>query len=638
MPVSSLPPPAKRRKTKSNENAIKDLELQIIAALANNASLNCLSDLLDIAQNVSGAKDTSKTVYSLYRVFVIIISSNKLALGGGDAAKIVRKWVWERLDAYVNLLLGLLQDEEATLRISALEILFSLLKHLSTSLTKSSPDNQPHFHFSHFKHIAQALLLCPPSTRHGSTASFAGKTAPDVREHFVGTWFTVHDDIRWCFLREATYAPRLVIWNILVIHNPLLAFILSKYSSTDHPNLLGNLLSIMEKLTTFPTDPSELNAWWVEELGKKPPKPKNGKADEIDGEDEELRDVGDEDEHNDWKKFFDEEPNAKHIKKVDGVQGRTHQLTFHQSLHSLQAHRAMFTRTWLTFLPHLSTSSNRVFTTRALNIMHRGVLPHLTRPILVMDWISACVDFGGTVGLLALNALFTLIKDYNLGVVTCRLQHLFDLSSSEITLLLLPLPESMSNTDLVSSHLPASLLASFIKRLSRLSLSAPPAAIIMIIPLTYNLLKRHPALMRMIHRMQDVDGAFVGKSRLASWHNLLTSYIDPFLADEANPNITNAIDSSLWELYSHKQHYDSAVSTLARILEEAFTKPGYSMEDFLDHTYGTLIEGETKHHIKKEPALAMELVKNPFPLASDEDVRNVVESGLDAMSELWVFG
>lgn len=134
---------------------------------------------------------------------------------------------------------------------------------------------------------------------------------------------------------------------------------------------------------------------------------------------------------------------------------------------------------------------------------------------------------------------------------------------------------------------------------------------------------------------------------------LLTSYTDPFLLDEANPNITNAIDSSLWELYSHKQHYDSAVSTLTRIFEEAFTKPGYSMEDFLDHTYGTvgygdncvgefaeqvlskqLIEAETKRQIKKEPALALELAKNPFPLVSDEDV----QAGQDVVGELWVVG
>ena len=116
----------------------------------------------------------------------------------------------------------------------------------------------------------------------------------------------------------------------------------------------------------------------------------------------------------------------------------------------------------------------------------------------------------------------------------------------------------------------------------------------MTIPLTYNLLKRHPALMGMIHRTQDVESPFIGESIFVSWWNFLTSYIDPFLPDEANPNVTNAIDSSLWEIYSHKQHYDSAVSTLARIFEEAFTKPGYSMEDFLDHTYGTVSLWSTK--------------------------------------------
>lgn len=91
----------------------------------------------------------------------------------------------------------------------------------------------------------------------------------------------------------------------------------------------------------------------------------------------------------------------------------------------------------------------------------------------------------------------------------------------------------------------------------------------MIIPFTYNTLKRHPALMTMIHR-PDGDSA------------------DPFDPAEPNPLLTRAIESSLWELTSHKDHYLSGVSTLTKIFSEAFTKPGYSMEDFLDHTYGTV--------------------------------------------------
>lgn len=63
---------------------------------------------------------------------------------------------------------------------------------------------------------------------------------------------------------------------------------------------------------------------------------------------------------------------------------------------------------------------------------------------------------------------------------------------------------------------------------------------------------------------------------------------DPFLASEPNPISTQALSSSLWELISHKSHYHAGVSTLVKIFSEAFTKPGYSMEDFLDHTYGTV--------------------------------------------------
>ena len=142
-----------------------------------------------------------------------------------------------------------------------------------------------------------------------------------------------------------------------------------------------------------------------------------------------------------------------------------------------------------------------------------------------------------------------------------------------------------------ASHLPVALLASFVKRLARLSLSAPPAAIVMIIPLTYNILKRHPALMVMIHRVEDSYEAFEGMffyTFITIASDVSRLYVDPFNPAEPNPTLTNALESSLWELHTHHEHYHSAVSTLARIFSEAFTKPNYSLEDFLDHTYSTV--------------------------------------------------
>ncbi|KAI6109715.1 CBF/Mak21 family-domain-containing protein [Pisolithus sp. B1] len=585
MPASSLPPPSKKRKVKPDEDLAKRLETEITDAAMNDGSLNPLLDLLNLAQRTSDAANLSKIIYSLYRVFVVIICSDRLAPGGGDAAKQVRKWIWGRLDAFVHFLVGLLQDEEPALRKSALDILLSLLRHLSSSLSKISSDGRPQFHDSHFKHIVRGLLICPPSPRSSSDITCEGKLMSDVRDHFVATWLNVYDDVRWCFLREASS-------------------VLSRFPAAEYPNLAANLLSLVDRLKTFPTETSELNAWWISELGEKPVT---------------LR-ISDAENEDDWRK-------PKIIKRTTDIKGRVHQLSFHQSLHSLKAHRAVFTRMWLSLLPRLSfdtSVTSRSLTIRALNIMHRGILPHLTRPILVMDWISACVDTGGTVGLLALNALFILMKDYNLDYPQFYTRLYAFLDNNVLHLKHRARFFRLTELFLSSTHLPAALLASFVKRLSRLSLSAPPAAIIMIIPFTYNILKRHPALMKMIHRADDDSEPFN----------------DTYIAGEVNPNVTNAIDSSIWELLSHRKHYDAAVSTLARIFEEAFTKPGYSMEDFLDHTYGTLLETEFQRKIKREPALATELVKDPFPLRTDH--ASVTDKGImndneDVISELWAF-
>ena len=96
------------------------------------------------------------------------------------------------------------------------------------------------------------------------------------------------------------------------------------------------------------------------------------------------------------------------------------------------------------------------------------------------------------------------------------------------------------------------------------------------------------------------------------------------------------------------------MSTLARIFEEAFTKPSYPLEDFLDHTYATvrlyeftlrvikaeaeilvqqLIEGELKQRIKKDPAVDLDEPYCIFKASDDVQLdpgRNIVES-------LWAF-
>lgn len=114
------------------------------------------------------------------------------------------------------------------------------------------------------------------------------------------------------------------------------------------------------------------------------------------------------------------------------------------------------------------------------------------------------------------------------------------------------------------------MIAAFIKRMARLALSSPPASIVIIIPFIYNLLKRHPTCMQLIH------GSATSEEN-DSYNHL-----------EDDPMKCNALQSSLWEMQTLQNHFAPNVSTLAKIFNEQFTKPSYNLEDFLDHTYATV--------------------------------------------------
>ncbi len=197
-----------------------------------------------------------------------------------------------------------------------------------------------------------------------------------------------------------------------------------------------------------------------------------------------------------------------------------------------------------------------------------------------MDFLTDSYDFGGSTSLLALSGLFYLIQEKNLDypLFYQKLYSLLDagiLHSRHRSRFL-----RLLDTFLASTHLPAALVASFIKRLSRLMLHAPPAGIVAIIPWIYNLLKRHPTCTFMIHReVREAEA----KQQLAD-----EGMDDPFNMQEKDPMHTNAIDSSLWEIQMLQSHYHPNVATLAKIISEQFTKQAYNIEDFLDHSYASV--------------------------------------------------
>jgi U3 small nucleolar RNA-associated protein 19 len=215
-----------------------------------------------------------------------------------------------------------------------------------------------------------------------------------------------------------------------------------------------------------------------------------------------------------------------------------------------------------------------------LGLMTSTIVPWFMKPELLMDFLTDCYDAGGSTSLLALSGVFYLIEERNLDYPSFY-RKLYSLLDSDI---LHSKHRSrffrLLDTFLASTHLPAVLVASFLKRLSRLTLHASPSGIVPVVPWIYNLLKKHPTCTFMIHRETRVAGA---KEILED-----EGLADPFLMDEEDPMETKAIESSLWEIVMLQSHYHPNVATLAKIISEQFTKHAYNLEDFLDHSYGSV--------------------------------------------------
>jgi U3 small nucleolar RNA-associated protein 19 len=252
-----------------------------------------------------------------------------------------------------------------------------------------------------------------------------------------------------------------------------------------------------------------------------------------------------------------------------------------------------------------------------LSTFSHQIAPWFAQPEMLMDFLTDSYNVGGATSLLALSGLYYLISEKNLDYPSfyLKLYSLLDaglLHSKHRSRFFRLLDTFMSST-----HLPAALVASFIKRLSRLALHGPPAGIVVVIPWCYNMFKRHPATTFMMHRTltpaQSLDYELNGME-------------DPFDMAELDPVETHAIESSVWELEALQSHYHPNVATLAGIIKEQFTKRSYNLEDFLDHSYTGLLDNELGRELKKDPEVEFEIPKRIF----------TSEEGLGDMGKLFM--
>ncbi|KAF8311012.1 CBF-domain-containing protein [Clavulina sp. PMI_390] len=507
---------------------IAELEAQLTAAFTNlpdKTSLKSLPALLSLASSVD-TQIAYRAIFAFYRVGAVALASPLYNTTQNAQVAKITKWLDQIVDQFSASLIKNFQHHDVDLRLGALDISMALFKNRCENLHRR---HLPPFHHKHLRLIVDAFLTTTP--------------IPDMLQQFSMKWVNAYQDIRWLVMKQA---------------NSVL-----QDSSLDRDQVARSVLALLSLIKPMPSPPifwlaSIFNANNLDEAIS----PKDLPAD-------------------DWKTFFDERAETgMHTSNIRLGRKMTVGLAGVVSSASLADQLAT---TWTLLVPSLAASSE--LSAQGLEVLSTSMELNKKLVLKLMDWISGSVAYGGSVGILALRLMYKLLVLFNLDYPDfyTRLYGYLDSNcfhSKHSSQFLRLLAEFLQST-----HIPTNLLASFVKRLSRMSLTAPPSVLVVIIPLVYNTLHLHPQLMALIHNPA----------------NMIT---DPFDPEEVSPYTTNALSSSLWELVSLCNHQNGVVASLAQIFSGTFSRQPFVLNDFLDQSYNTLFRSEHKKIFRIDPIIS----------------------------------
>ncbi|CAI4054084.1 ribosome biosynthesis protein NOC4 SKDI_16G3990 [Saccharomyces kudriavzevii IFO 1802] len=296
-----------------------------------------------------------------------------------------------------------------------------------------------------------------------------------------------------------------------------------------------------------------------------------------------------------------------------------------QAVENESKFKSNFEKNWLSLLnSQLSLQQYKSI----LLILHKRIIPHFHTPTKLMDFLTDSYNLrssnnnAGVIPILALNGLFELMRRFNLEYPNFYMKLYQIINPDLMHVKYRARFFRLMDIFLSSTHLSAHLVASFIKRLARLTLESPPSAIVSVIPFVYNLIRKHPNCMIMLHNPAFISDPFQTPDQVAHLKTLKENYVDPFNVNESDPELTHALESSLWELASLMEHYHPNVATLAKVFAQPFKKLSYNMEDFLDWNYDSLLSAESSRKLKTLPTLEFEAFAGVFDDEGGDDTQS----------------
>ncbi|XP_016502523.1 protein NUCLEOLAR COMPLEX ASSOCIATED 4 [Nicotiana tabacum] len=273
-----------------------------------------------------------------------------------------------------------------------------------------------------------------------------------------------------------------------------------------------------------------------------------------------------------------------------------------------------FTKAWISFL-RLPLPID-VYKEVLVNL-HQIVIPYLSNPLMLCDFLTRSYDIGGVVSVMALSSLFVLMTQHGLEYPNFY-EKLYALLEPSVFMAKHRAKFfQLLDSCLKSPLLPAYLAAAFCKKLSRLSLAVPPSGALVIVALLHNLLRRHPSINCLVHQedanetMKDIteaeretDDSIEDSSASREISNIKPG-IDLFDDKQTDLLKANAMRSSLWEVDTLRHHYCPPVSRFVLSLENDLTIRAKTTEvavkDFSSGSYATIFGDEIRRRVKQVP-------------------------------------
>ncbi|KAI7898713.1 uncharacterized protein BX663DRAFT_533210 [Cokeromyces recurvatus] len=385
-----MPQPIKRKRGNNfSTETFKEVRQkirQLEASLSDKSNLNNIVDIFNYCKS-SNPQIAHAAIHSLNRVFTTLLMKGDLrkpkTIDESSAKVKVQLWLREQYTDYVSYLRSLLESDEPGLQLPALNILMGIIKSESENTMNSS--GAYHFANNVYGLVVKEIITNTNFNEH-------------LRKELVDKYLNVYDDLRHYFFKDAAeimehaYKDTKEMTKKSKDTNENKRLKLSEEQEDLHL-MASNVFTILESIRTMPTEASEINEFWTVNPNRYETKSnKNKKMDDILGDEGLLSD-------SEVEEAQTEDKNEKTKKK------RKHPLL------QLNIHKRGFSDCWLTFfkLPLTEEMYKKI-----LLILHKRILPHLTEPKLLMDFLTDSYNVGGAVSLLALNGLFTLIIDHNL--------------------------------------------------------------------------------------------------------------------------------------------------------------------------------------------------------------------------------